>query len=342
MNVVNVPDILTVEPFEVMRERFINDFFYPHAEKEVGAEVAQLLTTGLRSPNESAALLLDAMILFRQQETRNDNYLALQEFSETVTDSQMIDLIVKRYANLTRQILSPADESSFPPKPAVMESDASLLLRYSLAPYGLSTTGTRMGYRFHALTIGERPQITVSVESDTVITQRFEFIKTDGVERPRDAQARMTEAYTGKIELRLLSFAGNGTASQALCDSVLAYCSRDDIGQESNTLTVKSAEVLEFEIDIEVTEYSEPNQLIERSQMDKALQAYANEQHKLGGTIQHTRIYQIAHNHKAVDITIKKPEADMNCTWQQAPYCTGVTSLVQPKQAQQQNVAAGQ
>ncbi|POC09580.1 hypothetical protein CRN39_10315, partial [Vibrio vulnificus] len=93
MSAVKVPDILTVEPFEVMRERFIDDFFYPHAVKEVGEEMAQLLTKGLRSPNESAALLLDSMILFRQQETRNDNYKYLQNFSETATDSEMIDLV---------------------------------------------------------------------------------------------------------------------------------------------------------------------------------------------------------------------------------------------------------
>lgn len=333
------PDILKVKPFTELRERFIEGVFIPYATEQVGAEMAQQIATGLRSPNEVAALLLDCMVLYRQQETRNENYMALQEFSETVTDSQMIDLIVKRYGNLTRQVIEPADNTVFPPKAAVMESDDSLLLRYSLAPYGLSTTGTRMGYRFHALTLGERPQITVEVESDTVVVQRFEFTNTDGIERPKDAQARMTEAFSGKIELRLLSFQGDGTASQSLCDAAQAYCSRDDIGQESNTLTVKSAQILPYTIDIAVTEYPEPNQLIDRSALDAALQAYADEQHRIGGTVQLTRIYQIAHNHKAVDITINQPESDINCTWQQAPYCTGVTSLVQPKQTAQQVAA---
>ncbi|MCG9785392.1 baseplate J/gp47 family protein [Vibrio brasiliensis] len=334
-----VPEILTVKPFGELREQFIEEFFIPHATEQVGEEKAQQIAAGLRSPNEVSALLLDCIVLYRQQETRNDNHKALQEFSETVVESQMIDLIVKRYANLTRQIIEPADNTVFPPKAAVMESDESLLLRYSLAPYGLATTGTRMGYRFHALTLGEQPLITVEVESDNVIIQRFEFVKTDGLERPKDAQARMTEAFSGKIELRLLSFAGDGSASQALCDSVLGYCSRDDIGQESNTLTVKSAQIQSYTIDIEVTEYSEPNQLIDRAALDKALQDYAKEQHKLGGAVKLTRIYQIAHNHKAVDITINQPEADINCTWQQAPYCTGVTSLVQPKQTTQQVAA---
>jgi len=327
------PDILKVKPFSELREQFIEGVFIPYVTKQVGEETAQQIAAGLRSPNEVAALLLDCMVLYRQQETRNDNYLALQQFSETVTDSKMIDLIVRRYGNLERQVITPADTSVFPNIPAVMESDASLLLRYSLSPYGLSTTGTRMGYRFHALTLGARPIISVEVESDTVMYQRYEFTSSDGIERPKDAQARMVEAYTGKIELRLLAKTGDGSASQTLCDSVLAYLSRDDIGQESDTLTVTSADIQSYTIDVVVTEYSEPNQLVNKSELESALQAYTDEQHKLGGVIQKTRIYQIAHNFNAVDVVINQPAADIVCTWQQAPYCTGVTSNVQPKQA---------
>lgn len=335
------PDILKVKPFAELRAHFIDSVFIPYAIEQVGTQTAEAIATGLRSPNEVAALLLDCMVIYRQQETRNDNYLALQQFSETATDSQMIDLIVKRYGNLTRQVVTPADLTVFPPRAAVMESNESLLLRYSLSPYGLSTTGTRMGYRFHALTLGERPRITVEVESETVMVQRYEFEKTDGLERPKDAQARMIEPNTGKVELRVLAFSETGEASQALCDAVLDYCNRDDIAQESDTLTVNSAEILPYAIDIVVTEYSEPNQLVNKPALDAELQAYAASQHRLGGLIQRTRIYQIAHNFKAVDITIKHPTEDVECTWQQAPHCTGVTSLVQPKQAAQQVVAAG-
>ncbi|MCX8936232.1 baseplate J/gp47 family protein [Vibrio parahaemolyticus] len=324
MSAVKVPDILTVEPFEVMRERFINDFFYPHAVKEVGEEMAQLLTTGLRSPNESAALLLDSMILFRQQETRNDNYKYLQNFSETATDSEMIDLVVSRLG-LTRQVIQPADNTVFPPIPAVMESDASLLLRYSLAPYGLATTGTRTGYKFHAMTLGERPLITVYRESENVIIQRFEFTSTEGVTRPKDAEARMVTPNSGEVQIRVLSPIGDGSANQALQDAVLAYCSRPDVAQESDHITTASADINPYSIAIDAWEETAPTRLIDREGLNKALSDYAEEQHKLGGTIQRSRIDQIAHNHNATRLNILSPASDVACDWFEAPYCQGVT-----------------
>lgn len=324
MSAMKAPDILTVEPFEVMRERFINDFFYPHAVKEVGAEMAKLLTTGLRSPNESAALLLDAMVLFRQQETRNDNYKYLQNFSETATDSEMIDLVVSRLG-VKRQVIQPEDNTVFPPKAAVMESDTSLLLRYSLAPYGLATTGTRTGYKFHAMTLGERPLITVYRESASVIIQRFEFTSTEGITRPKDAEPRMVTPNSGEVQIRVLSPIGDGTADQALQDAVLAYCSRPDIAQESDYITTVSADINPYAIVIDAWEETAPTRLIDRVGLTQALNEYVEKQHKLGGEIQRSRIDQIAHNHNAKKLNIISPANDVLCDWFEAPYCQGVT-----------------
>lgn len=326
------PEILKVKPFSELREQFIKGVFIPYATSQVGGEMAQQLAAGLESPNECAALLLDCMILYRQQETRNDNYLALQQFSQTATDSDMIDLIVGRF-QIERQVIEPADNSVFPPKAAVMESDESLLLRYSLAPFALATTGTRLGYRYHALTIGTEPLKSVEVESSNVVVMRYEFVNDDGVERPKDADARMLTPQSGEVSVRILSFQGDGQASQSLCDAVFNYLSRDDIGQESDTLTVDSAEIVTFEIDIEVMETPEPNKLVDRTALTNDLWDYVKKQHKLGGRIQHSKLDQIAHNHNADEIVIKKPvESDLKCEWYQAPFCTGVNSIVKPKQ----------
>ncbi|WP_050922800.1 baseplate J/gp47 family protein [Vibrio harveyi] len=323
------PDILKVEDFEVMRERFIEKFFIPYATKQLDAKAAQQIATGLRSPNETAAVLLDAMILFRQQEVRNDNHKALQHFSQTVTDSNMIDLIVSKFG-LKRQVMEPADPNAFPPKSAVMESDESLLLRYSLAPFGLSTTGTRTGYEFHALTLGERPLISVEAISPTVVVQRFEFQDTQGIERPKNAAARMIQPNSGKVEVRILSFNGNGQASPELIKRTLDYLSRPDIGQASDEISVKSGEILNYDIDIDVTEISEPNKLVDKAAFDKALASYVATQHKLKGIIQLSRLKQIAHNHNAFEINIKSPKTDFVCHWYQAPFCTGITTSVRP------------
>lgn len=323
------PSILVVEPFETMRERFINESFYPYAKAQVGEDMAQQLTRALRSPNEAAAILLDVFIIFRQAEVRRDNHKALQQFSKTATESDAIDLIIGKYG-MERQVIEPADPTAFPPKEAVMESNESVLLRYSLAPFGLSTTGTRTGYEFHALTLGARPLITVEVISETEIIQRYKFQSTDGIRRPKSAIARMIEKNSGKVEIRILSFDGDGVADASLIAAVNDYLNRPDIAQETDEITVKSADIIRYEIEIEVTEISEPNKLVDKTALDKALDDYAAEQHKLNGEIKRSRLDQISHNFKAHDVKIIKPESDIDCQWFEAPFCTGIVSNVRP------------
>ena len=327
----NTPDLLKIQPFEKLRSEAITDVFLPYLTERVGAQQAKEVVRGLESPNEVSALLLDCMVLYKQKQDRKNNHKVKQLFSETATDSQMIELLVKRY-NLKRQVLKPADESVFPIKPAVLETNESLLLRYALAPYGLATTGTRSGYKFHSLTLGERPLISVETESENVVLVRHEFTPTQGVKRPKDAAARMVRANSGEVEIRLLSSDGNGQASTALIDSVSAYVNRDDIAQETDTVTVKSADILNCEIEVEAKEISKPNQLVNRPALNKALKDYANAQHKLGGKIERSRLIQILHNHNAENPMIIKPQADLICDWYQAPYCIGITASVKPKE----------
>lgn len=327
----STPDLLKTEPFEKIRAEALNDVFLPYLTEKVGAQQAAEIVRGLESPNEVSALLLDCMVLYKQKQDRKNNYKVKQLFSETATDPQMIETLVKRYS-IERQVIEPADDTVFPVKPAVMESNESLLLRYSLAPYGLATTGTRTGYKFHALTIGERPLISVELESENVVLVRHEFTTTHGIERPKDARARMIKPNSGAVEVRILSHDGNGTASTELIQSVLQYVNRDDIAQETDTVTVRSGDVLSYEIKVEAKEVSKPNQLVNRVELDKALREYAAAQHKLGGTIERSRLIQILHNHNAESPKVIKPEIDLICDWYQAPFCIGITTSVTPKE----------
>ncbi|MBD1559599.1 hypothetical protein HC752_21890 [Vibrio sp. S9_S30] len=326
-----IPDLFRVPEFSDMRERFITEFFIPHATAKLGEAAAQQLAAGLRSPNETAAVLLDVMVLFRQAELRNESHRAMQNFSDTVTDSQMVDLIVSRL-NLKRQVITPANPNTFPPQDAVMESDESLLLRYALAPYGLSTTGTRTGYEFHALTVGERPLMSVHAESENVVVMRYEFTPTEGVARPKSARARMVVPQSGQVEVRILAFEGNGSASDSLVELVQRYLTRPDIAQESDTVTVKSAAIVNYNIDIDVKEVSAPNQLVNRLALQSALEEYVKREHQLGGTIRRSYLDHIAHQFNAHSLIINAPQSDVICEWNQAPYCSGITVHVQPRE----------
>ncbi len=59
-----------------------------------------------------------------------------------------LDVIGANY-NTTRLIITPADDSTIPPTPAVMESDTDYRLRIQQAFEGLSVAGSAGAYQYH-------------------------------------------------------------------------------------------------------------------------------------------------------------------------------------------------
>ncbi|PET49459.1 baseplate assembly protein, partial [Bacillus sp. AFS001701] len=51
--------------------------------------------------------------------------------------------------NVQRLVITPADDTTLPPTPAVMESDTDYRLRIQQAFEGLSTAGSTGSYQFH-------------------------------------------------------------------------------------------------------------------------------------------------------------------------------------------------
>lgn len=60
------------------------------------------------------------------------------------------------------------------------EDDQTVLQRALLAPYGFATTGSLPAYRYHAMTLGERPRITFDSVSEGEVVLRYTF---DGTSR---------------------------------------------------------------------------------------------------------------------------------------------------------------
>jgi phage-related baseplate assembly protein len=52
-------------------------------------------------------------------------------------------------SSVPRLVITPPDDTTFPPTPAVMESDTDYRLRIQQAPEGLSTAGSTGAYQFH-------------------------------------------------------------------------------------------------------------------------------------------------------------------------------------------------
>lgn len=284
---------------------------------------AKQLREAFSNQGELLAQVTQAFVLKRTAEIREQNHQALQMFRKYVTDSDMVDLLALQYS-LKRQVIEAGDDSIFPPKPAVMESNESLLQRFDLAPFQFHTTGTRLGYRFHAMTLEERPTISVSSEPDAVV-MRYEFPDHALPNPIKDAQARMLEANSGKVCVALLSRSSpNGVPSAQLLERARVYLNRDDIAQESDEVTVKAAVPKPYQIEVTLFTGADPNNHINNASAVATAWQFAEKAQKLGGIIDREEVAHIFYELGAKRAKVQAPAADVLCAWDEAPHCTEV------------------
>ncbi|MGL4223830.1 MAG: baseplate J/gp47 family protein [Vibrio sp.] len=317
----NKPQAFQEPEFETLLEEYIQ-----HAVSYCAAgdeEKAEHLREALTNDSELLAQVLQALILKYIADTREKNYWALQMFRKFVTESDMVDLLALQY-NLKRQTLTPEDASVFPPKPAVMESDDDLLRRFDLAPYQFHTTGTRLGYKFHALTLDERPVITVE-PSDSEVVVRYAFPDAAPAALVKDANARMTEPNSGKVSVAILSREpGDGTPSESLLSRVQKYLNRHDIAQESDEITAKPASIIPYVIEIDLYTGANPNNHVTEAAAVAAGADFAERKHALESFIDRE---ELGHEFYALGVQrvkVLQPIADVECDWDEAPHCAEV------------------
>lgn len=201
--------------------------------------------------------------------------------------------------NVTRLQVTPADNSTIPPTPAVMESDDSLRERAQLAWEGLSTAGPRNSYVLHARS-------------------------ADG--RVADATAESPSPAVVVVTIQALQ--GDGAADQALLDTVAAYLSDEDRRPVGDRLTVQTAEILQYSVTATL-HLATPGPEAEpiRAAAEARLVAYVNQRRRLGVEVSASAIHAALHVEgvRRVELT---GWADITPTTSQAAYCTAYSVTV--------------
>ncbi|MGD7360626.1 baseplate J/gp47 family protein, partial [Ralstonia pseudosolanacearum] len=121
--------------------------------------------------------------------------------------------------NVQRLTITPADDTTVPPTPAVMESDDSLRERAQEAFEGLSVAGPTKAYEFFARS-------------------------ADG----RVADARAISPAGAEVVVSVLSHLGDGTADESLLATVRTALSDDDTRPLGDRVTVQSATIVPYRI----------------------------------------------------------------------------------------------
>lgn len=205
-----------------------------------------------------------------------------------------LDNIAAR-TGIARKVITPADESTG--TPAVMESDDDFRRRIVLGSEGYSVAGPEGAYIFHAL----------SADADV-------------------SDASAISPAPGEVLVSILSRSGNGTASPALIAKVLTYLSDDTRRPLTDYVTVQSAQLVEYEIDYDLTTYIGPDGAVVYAASRAAVDAYVAQSRRLGMDITRSAIFAAAHVAGAQNIDLHSPAADITISRTQAPLCTGVTA----------------
>lgn len=186
------------------------------------------------------------------------------------------------------------------------ETDDEFRRRVQMAPESFSTAGPDGAYIFHALAADEDVQ---------------------------DAYPDSPDGFI--VDLYILSRTSDGTAPQTLLDKVNSYVSKDNLRPLNDKLTVKSAIIKHYVIEVELTLPNGPGESETITQATKRLQSLVTETHVLGGQVSLSLINAAAHVQSegsdsnvsfqpVIDVNILQPAASVLCAMTEAPYCTDI------------------
>ncbi|WP_096884238.1 baseplate assembly protein, partial [Escherichia coli] len=203
-----------------------------------------------------------------------------------------LDVIGANY-NTTRLTITPADDSTIPPTPAVMESDTDYRLRIQQAFEGLSVAGSVGAYQYHGRS-------------------------ADG----RVADISVTSPSPACVTISVLSRENNGVASEDLLAVVRNAINGEDVRPVADRVTVQSAAIVEYQINATLYLYPGPESEPIRAAAVKKLEAYITAQHRLGRDIRLSAIYAALHVEGVQRVELASPLTDIVLNSTQASFCT--------------------
>lgn len=198
-----------------------------------------------------------------------------------------------------RLVITPADDSTIPPTPAVMESDKDLRLRSQQAFEGLSVAGPVGAYEYHGRS-------------------------ADG----QVADISVVSPQPAYITISVLSREGDGSASDELVKVVEKALNAESVRPVGDRVTVQSAEIVPYKIDATLYFYPGPESEPGRLAAEQKLKSYINAQRRLGRDIRQSAIYAALHVEGVQRVELSAPASDIVLEKHQASYCTDWTLRV--------------
>ena len=311
----NIPNLLNAPGFDAALVRFKNfvlDYITNNAPEQLSN-----ITKALDDDAGMFAKLVQACCYIANLKIQQANTKALQNFA-SFAKSDMLDAKVADLG-LKRQVIQVADLTANPPIPEILESDESLLTRFYLASYALKP-GSRKGYEFHARTVGDKPLILVDQTIPGEINVKYKFDVNSNANKVRDAACRRVNP--GEVDVHILTH--TGVADVALIQAVHDYLHREDIKEETDTVNVKAASLVDYQIHVKVTNTLNQNPDFIKEQLELEYAEFIDKQRKLNGVVRPEQVGGVIWSKDLTDYEVLKPVAAIAASANTAPNCTGV------------------
>ncbi len=276
----------------------------------------------LEQPGELLTKMCETFVQYLLNEIERRNQQARQLLPAYANGSNLDNLVA--HQGIQRQVLQEGDPEAYPPIPAKMETDEALLLRYLLQPHA-PAAGSRMQYKASLMTLDEKPVITVHKPSQNQVQLTYTFDSQGLAAQIKDGNAFKTD-IPGQVLITVLQREDSDLTQEALLQAVRDHFARDDIGPGTDEVIVQAAETLTYDINVTAYIGKGPDAGITQQAMEDALQDYADQQHRLAGTISQDFIKHILFQNGAKSCDVHIPASEViQCTEAQTPYCQSIT-----------------
>ncbi|WP_163370932.1 baseplate assembly protein [Endozoicomonas acroporae] len=199
------------------------------------------------------------------------------------------------YWNVQRLVMIPADDSTIPPTPAVMELDDNYRRRIQLSMEGQTNAGTEGAYIFQTLSADGR-------------------VKDAKPKRRADASILNT----------VLSSEGDGTPSAELLKAVKAHLMQSDVRQMTDDLIIQGATITTYRVRADIYVQTGPGSEQVMAAARQAVQTVVSERHRLGMIVPVSAVYGALQQPGVSRVVLHEPSADLTPTDEQAAYCSAI------------------
>uniref|UniRef100_Q31HT8 Phage baseplate J-like protein n=1 Tax=Hydrogenovibrio crunogenus (strain DSM 25203 / XCL-2) TaxID=317025 RepID=Q31HT8_HYDCU len=270
------------------------------------AEMKADLTTRLAAigitysgePHDPMTKELETAALRELQVRQSHNEKATQIMLAYAKGTNLDALGALPWIDTPRLTITPEDTTTTPPTAAIMEDDEPYRERMQLSYNQLTTAGSAGSYRYHAKTASG------SVKDVSAVA-----------------------GGAGVVTVTILSNVGDGTADQALIDTVQAYLDPDTIRPLSDTPQVQSAEILTYTIDATLTIYPGISSQAILDAVNASIAKFVDDKHKIGYSITLPAVHAALNLSGVQDVSLAGFN-EVTCTQQQAPYCSSIAVTI--------------